>query len=57
MRRDYTPIDMFRYVKFLQKNPHLKNNLTAINEFNKKFPKLTAKQMIENIKNFDWDEK
>ena len=57
MRRDYTPIDMFRYVRFLEDNPHLKNNINAMKEYDKKHPKLTSKQMIENIKNFEWDEK
>lgn len=57
IRRDYTPIDLFRYVRFLEDNPHLKNNINAMKEYDKKHPKLTSKQMIENIKNFEWDEK
>lgn len=55
MRRDYTEIDLFRYVKFLEENPHLKNSINGIAEYNKKFPKLTIQQMMDNIKNFDWD--
>ncbi len=56
MRRYYTPVDMFRYVKFLQDNPHLKNNINTIKEYDKKYPKLTKEQQLENIMNFNFKE-
>jgi len=51
-RRDYTAVDLFRYVRFLQDNPHLKNNIHAVRAYNEKYPKLSAKQMLDNLSKF-----
>jgi len=48
-RKDYDQFDLFRYVKFLEENPHLKNNLIAIKEYNRQHPKLTTEQKIDNL--------